>query len=325
MKEAMYYKKLDENCVSCSLCPHNCIITDGNVGICRVRKNEDGILYSLNYGKISSYGYDKIEKKPLFHFYPGSTIFSIGSFGCNLSCQFCQNHDIVYDSSYSYDIEAKDIISLAEENDSIGLAFTYNEPIVWYEYMLEIAKEIRKKGLKNILVTNGYINEEPLREILPYIDAMNIDLKSMDNKFYELICKGTLDPVLKTIGIASKSTHVEITNLLIQGANGEEDELEKIGKEIGKIDKTIPLHLNRYFPAYKMNLPPTDIENLIRGKEILNRYLDYVYIGNVFGIDNNSYCPRCGEKIIERNVHTSINSISNGKCVKCGKDINIKY
>lgn len=324
MREAMYYKKIDKNYVSCRLCPHFCTIAEGDIGKCRVRKNIDGTLYSLNYGKISSYGYDNIEKKPLFHFSPGSIVFSIGSFGCNLACDFCQNHEIVYESSYAGEIDDEGLIALAGKNDSIGIAFTYNEPIIWYEYMLDIAKKTHKLGLKNIMVTNGYINEEALREILPYIDAMNIDLKAMDDSFYKNICSASLEPVLKAIEIASKTTHVEVTNLLIEGANSELYEIEELGKKIASIDKTIPLHINRYFPAYKMTLPATTIHALVKSKEILKQYLDYVYIGNVFGQDNNTYCPSCGVKLIDRALEIKIDNIKEGKCTNCSSDIKIK-
>ncbi|MGO1470652.1 MAG: AmmeMemoRadiSam system radical SAM enzyme [Tissierella sp.] len=326
MKEAMHYDKLDKSYVKCNLCPHYCVIKDGDFGICRVRKNNGGSLYSLNYGKISSYGYDPIEKKPLFHFYPSSTIFSIGSFGCNLSCDFCQNYEMVYDSAYAKDIKYDEIIDLASENDSIGIAFTYNEPSIWYEYILDIAKQTHEIGLKNIMVTNGYINEEPLRELLPYIDAMNIDLKAINNSFYRDVCGGSLDPVLKTIEIAnSKGVHIEVTSLLIEGANSENEEMKTLGRKISTIDKSIPLHLNRYFPAYKMNLPATSLEMLTQSSEILKEYLDYVYIGNVRGIDKNTYCPSCDVKLIDRNIVTRLAEIKNGKCIKCGRGVNIKY
>lgn len=322
MKEAMYYKKLDNLYVNCRLCPHYCTIEDGQVGECRVRKNQDGSLYTLNYGKISGYGYDSMEKKPLYHFCPGSKILSIGSFGCNLACDFCQNHEIVYDESYAREIEDEDLVARAGENDSIGLAFTYNEPSIWFEYILDIGKMTHEKGLKNVMVTNGYINEEPLRDLLPFIDAMNIDLKSMKNSFYKDICKGSLEPVLKTIEIASKTTHVEVTTLLIEGANSNLEEIESLGKRLATIDKTIPLHLSRYFPAYKMSLGPTSLEVLFQGRDILKKYLDYVYIGNVFGMDNDTYCPNCNTKLIDRNLNKVI-GLKNNRCKNCGKHINV--
>ncbi len=322
MKEAMYYKKLKDLNVSCRLCPHYCTIADGELGECRVRKNEKGSLYSLNYGRISSYGYDSMEKKPLYHFYPGSKILSIGSFGCNLACDFCQNHEIVYDDSYARGVDSEDLVDLAGKNGSIGLAFTYNEPGIWYEYILDIGKKTHEKGLKNVMVTNGYINEKPLRELLPLIDAMNIDLKAMEDSFYKDICGASLEPVLKTIEIAAKKTHVELTTLLIEGANNDPHEIEKLGKKIASIDKSIPLHLSRYFPAYKMTLPATSIDVLLKSRDILREYLDYVYIGNVAGMDNNTYCPNCNNKLVDRDRNT-IENIRDSRCSNCNQEINI--
>lgn len=321
MKEAMYYEKRDNKYVSCKLCPHYCTIADGDLGKCRVRKNEDGVLYAMNYGKITSYAYDPIEKKPLYHFYPGSNIFSIGSFGCNLACDFCQNWEIVYDDSRAREIPDEEIIRLAKERDSIGLAFTYNEPSIWYEYILDLTKKTQAEKIKMVMVTNGYINEEPLKELLPHIDAMNIDLKSMDDSFYKSICKGTLDPVLNTIKLAAKSTHVEITTLIIGGENSDIDEIETLAKTIADIDRRIPLHLSRYFPAYKMKVPPTNVETLMRAKRICKKYLENVYVGNLAGVDKDTYCKDCHVKLIDRNGQARNIGIENGKCKNCGHDI----
>ncbi len=325
MKEAMYYKKGENKEVYCVLCPHYCKISDGNIGRCRVRKNIDGTLYTFNYGKVTSYSYDPIEKKPLYHFYPGSNIFSVGSFGCNFICEFCQNWEIVYNEHLIMDISEDDIIQLSKAKDSIGIAFTYNEPSIWFEYVLDISKKIKEEGLKNVMITNGYINEEPLRELLPYIDAMNIDLKSIEDSFYKSVCKGSIEPVIRTIEIASKETHVEVTTMLIEGENTSLDEIRRLAERISKIDPSIPLHLSRYFPAYKMKLPSTNIETLIQAKNIAKEYLDYVYIGNVWGIDNNSYCPKCHNKLIDRYPSREIVGIENGKCKKCQYTVNFKY
>lgn len=317
MKEALYYKGMKDH-VSCELCPHYCHIKEGKVGKCRVRKNIDGTLYTLNYGKITSYAYDPIEKKPLFHFHAGSNIFSVGSFGCNLACDFCQNWEIVYDDSFARELSDEDIITLATANNSIGIAFTYNEPSIWYEYMLQLSKKTKEKGLKNVMVTNGYINQKPLEELLPYIDAMNIDLKAIDDSFYRSFCKGTLDPVLNTIELAANSnTHIELTSLLIEGENSSDEQVGRLAERIAKIDKGIPLHLSRYYPAYKMNLPPTNVEIIMNAKRIAKEYLDYVYIGNVTGVDNNTYCPRCHAKLIDRNVYVENTGIENKRCKEC--------
>lgn len=325
-KEAMYYEKFEkENKVQCNLCPHKCTIEDGKVGLCKVRKNEEGTLYSLNYGKLTSYAYDPIEKKPLYHFKPGSKIFSIGSYGCNFNCQFCQNWEIAHGKTLTVEITDEDILKLAKANNSVGIAYTYNEPTIWYEYLLHLSKMIKNAGLLNTCITNGYINAEPLEELLPFIDAFNIDLKAMNNNFYNKICKARLEPVLQTIERVAKDTHVEVTTLLIEGKNDDLTEIEELSKYLSNIDKNIPLHINRYYPSFKMNLPPTSYDRLVEAKSIADKYLNYVYIGNVWGVDNNTYCPNCNTKLIQRCEENEIESIENGKCVKCDYPIKIIY
>jgi len=323
--ECLHYEKGDKNTVICNLCPHNCVIREGNIGICRVRRNVNGRLMALNYGKITSYAYDPVEKKPLYHFYPGKPILSIGSYGCNLSCDFCQNWEIAHDECLTMEIEKEDILLLSSSRGSIGIAYTYNEPSMSYEYIRGISKVIRKHGLKNVMVTNGYINEKPLMELLPYIDAMNIDLKAMTDQFYKKICKGSLKPVQETIKRAAQSTHVEITTLIIEGKNSSEKEMEALGQWIASIDENIPLHLSKYHPAYKMKLPETKYDALVKAKDIVKKYLNYVYIGNVWGVDNNTYCPSCHNRLINRHSNAEIIGIKDGNCVKCGNKINIVY
>ena len=228
MMEAMYYEKKSGNIVQCNLCPHKCTINNGDLGVCRVRKNIEGTLTSLNYGKITSCAYDPIEKKPLYHFYPGSNILSIGSFGCNFKCDFCQNWEIAHRKPWLTEMEDEDIILMAKSRGSIGIAYTYNEPIVSYEYVYHMCKLTKEHGLKNVLITNGYINPEPLQKLLPSIDAMNMDLKSIKEDYYKKYCKGRLEPVMKTIRMASKYTHVEITNLIVEGLNSTEEEIEEL-------------------------------------------------------------------------------------------------
>lgn len=323
--EAMYYAKEEDKVVQCKLCPHGCSIHNGDVGICRAKKNLEGRLVSLNYGKITSCAYDPIEKKPLYHFYPGSKILSIGSFGCNLKCDFCQNWEIAHGRSWMTEIEDEDIILLGKSRGSIGIAYTYNEPIISYEYVYRMCKLARDSGLKNILVTNGYINIEPLMDLLPFIDAMNIDLKSIREDYYKKICKGKVGHVMKTIEIASKFTHVEVTNLIVEGLNSSEEEVEELSGWLASIDKSIPLHLTKYHPAYKMNLSATSYDVLQRAKEIAQRHLDYVYIGNVMGIDNNTYCPQCSNELVSREMTTKIIGVDMNRCNKCGRRINIIY
>jgi len=281
-KVAMYWRLEQNGSIVCELCPHFCKIKTGQMGLCNVRYNAENVLYASNYGKIVSYAYDPIEKKPLNHFYPGSTIFSIGTFGCNLACRFCQNHELVAFNGLVTPAFDEQVLELAAQNGSIGIAFTYNEPTVWYEYVLDMSKKAHEKGLKTVLVTNGYINEAPLLELLPYIDAMNIDLKSMTNSFYESICGGTLSPVLRTIEICAKYTHVEITNLLIDGLNADQDELEAMCRWLAAINANIPLHISRYFPAHLLDVPKTRLETLALACDIAEKHLTNVSIGNAF-------------------------------------------
>ncbi|WAM33542.1 AmmeMemoRadiSam system radical SAM enzyme [Caldicellulosiruptor morganii] len=282
MVEARYYEKLENKKVKCRLCPHECVILPGNTGFCRARKNIDGKLYSLNYGYISSIAFDPIEKKPLYHFYPGSTILSIGTFGCSFRCLHCQNYEISQLTPSVFEVDTERLIELAKKDkDCIGIAFTYNEPTIWFEYVVDVAKRFKEEGFKTVLVTNGYLNEEPLLELLDVIDAANIDLKAFNDEFYKKVCSGDLESVKKFIEICSKKIHVEITTLIIPTLNDSEEEMENLAKWLSSIDDRIPLHLTRYFPRYKMTLPPTPKETLYRLREIAKKYLMYVYLGNI--------------------------------------------
>lgn len=279
----MYYQN-EENCIRCLLCPHKCAIKPGKSGRCSVRVNNDGVLQTINYGEITAIGLDPIEKKPLYHFYPGKNILSVGTFGCNFSCDFCQNYSIAQYKSESQYLSPDDLIKMCiEAENNIGIAFTYNEPSIWYEYIYETAKKLKEKypKFKVVLVTNGFIEKEPLEKLLPYVDAMNIDLKSFSQEYYRKVCGGDLAPVLRTIELASKHCHVEVTTLLVSDLNDSKEEVEKIAGFLGSINKDIPLHLSRYFPTYKMKQPPTDIKLMERRKKEAKRYLNYVYLGNV--------------------------------------------
>lgn len=323
MKEALYYTQKENNKVACHLCPRECIISEGKAGICRGRINHDGRLYAKTYGECSSIAMDPIEKKPLYHFYPGSQILSIGTIGCNLKCQFCQNWHISQDIVPTKQISPEDIAKYAEEYNSIGVAYTYNEPSIWYEFVLDTARVVKQRGLKNVLVTNGYINELPLLELLPYIDALNIDLKSMEETFYYDICgKGQLDPVLNTIKIAKDNgCWIELTNLIIPTLNDSVDQIDNlicwILEELGD---NVPLHFSRYFPQYKMNLPPTPISTLEKIYHQALQRLKYVYIGNACEIEgDNTYCPVCKQIVIKRKGYSiSQYNLKNGRCMGCG-------
>ena len=321
----MFYDKKEDS-IRCKLCPHNCILKENKFGVCNVRTVENNIGVSINYGEVTSANIDPIEKKPLYHYKPGENILSVGTFGCNMSCSFCQNYEISQQVPKSEYIDPDKLIDIIKTvNDNIGIAFTYNEPFMWYEYIYDVCKKIkgRNKDISTVLVTNGYVNKEPLEKILPYIDAMNIDLKGYTNKYYNNICGAKLEPVLETIDLASKYCHIEITTLMVRGKNDSIDEIENIAKFIASVDKNIPLHLSRYFPRYNLNNPPTDIESIIKARDIAKRYLNYVYIGNVAGVDNNTYCPDCNEKLLTRGIYTTTVHIDDNKCDNCGKDINI--
>ena len=282
MKLSLYYQSLDGKKVQCHLCPHNCVIQPDKAGICRQRKNIDGVLYSLNYGQVVSANLDPMEKKPLYHFYPGEKILSIGTNGCNLSCQFCQNWSISQQDSPAEEITPEDVVRMAKSYKARFIAYTYNEPFIWYEFVCETAKLAREAGLENVLVTNGYVTREPLEKILPFIDAMNIDLKSIRDEFYKKVCSGSVAEVLETIKRAVKSCHVELTNLIIPTLNDSEADLNGLVDWIyDNVGDSVPLHFSRYFPCYKMNIEPTPRETLKRAEAIAKKKLKYVYLGNM--------------------------------------------
>lgn len=314
-------KKHANEKVKCLLCPKGCIIAPGKIGFCRARKNIDGALYSVNYGQTASQPcLDPIEKKPLYHFYPGSLILSLGPNSCNLACQNCQNWAISQTETDTIPVTPEQLCELAQKTKSIGVAYTYTEPFTWYEFILEAAQMIKEAGLKNVLVTNGYVEEAPLKKLLPYIDALNIDIKSMDEKFYKNICHAELEPVLRTAESAGKISHVEITNLVIPELNDKKEDFEKLVNWIyKKLGPDTPLHFSRYFPNYKMKIPPTDIASLELAKKIAGNKLNYVYIGNISDVSaNTTYCPNCNNEVIKRSGY-SINKtgLKEGKCLKC--------
>lgn len=282
-KEALYYETSKDK-IHCLLCPHSCNISNGNSGRCKVRVNENGVLYTINYGEVTSIALDPISKKPLRYFKQGSKILSVGSYGCNFTCKFCQNYKISQFKADSQFISKEELLKLIiETENNIGIAFTYNEPSIWYEYVYDCAKYIKgyDKNLSVVLVTNGYLNKAPLESLLPYVDAVNIDLKSWKDSYYRQICGGTLSPVLESIKLASKYCHVEVTTLLVTGENDNLEEVEEIAKYIAEIDPYIPLHLSRYFPKYLMDAPATDIGFMIEAEKIANKYLKRVVLGNI--------------------------------------------
>lgn len=330
MKEASFYKQLDDNKVQCTLCSHFCTINDGERGKCSVRENKEGKLYSLVYGKAIATAVDPIEKKPLFNFLPGTYSYSVATMGCNFDCKFCQNSDISQPGReiYGRELAPEQIVKQAIENDCATIAYTYTEPTIFYEYALDTAILARKKGLKNIFVTNGFINPEPLKEISKYLDAANIDLKSFDDDFYREYVGARLQPVLDSIKMYHElGIFLEITTLIIPGKNDSSENLKQIAEFIASIDKNIPWHVSRFHPMYKMqDIDITPEKKLIEAVEIGKKAgLKYVYAGNLPGNDYEStFCPSCNAKLIDRYLYKikDIHSISD-KCNFCGEKINI--
>lgn len=316
---------LDDGRVKCILCPKECSLSKDQIGYCATRKNLDGKIVSLAYGKISAIALDPIEKKPLYHFKPGSHILSVGSFGCNLSCLFCQNHRISKEVPNMQLVSVEDLFKkVIDDKDGIGIAFTYNEPLINYEYVLETAMKIKKHNPEKsiILVTNGYINPEPLEILLDYVDGVNLDIKSMDKEFYKKICSGRLEYILRNVELINKKAHLEITNLIIGGYNDQNENIESLVKYISDIDKSIPLHFSRSFPAYRMPDIYTPESSVERAIEIGKKYLYYVYGGNMFIEDNNTYCKKCGKILIER---SSFGVSINNDLESCCFENNIVY
>ncbi len=331
MKRALYYEKLEKSIVRCTLCPNFCLIAEEEHGTCNVRINHDGILYTELFGKVASFGFDPIEKKPLYHFYPGSRILSIGTLGCNLKCKFCQNYrisQITLDDFENTKLYTADhIVKIARESEgNIGIAFTYNEPATFYEYMLEVAEIAKKFGLKTVMVTNGYINRQPLSDLLPFIDAFNVDIKAFSEGFYKGITQSHLAPVKKTIkAIAESDSHMELTNLVIPGLNDDYSEFEEmvrwIAEETG--DRTV-MHISRYFPSYHLQIEATPVNTMLDLYEIARKHLKYVYLGNIVDkTRETTYCDQCNSVLITRESYkTNITGLDNqGNCIVCGNHV----
>jgi pyruvate formate lyase activating enzyme len=326
--EARHYRKGREGRLECVLCPHNCSIAEGKTGICDVRGNSGGTLYSDIYGRVSSIAMDPIEKKPLYHFHPGTQILSIGTVGCNMKCSYCQNWHISQNTAASTSFyEPAAVVRSASREGSVGVAYTYSEPIVWFEYVMDCAKEARAAGLKNVMVTNGFVNPAPLEELLGLVDAMNIDLKTFRDETYRKFQKGRLQPVLDTITRVRGACHVELTTLVVTGINDDMAEMRDIIDWIASLDKTIPWHVSRYYPNYRHDAPPTDIAFIMNVYEEARRKLDFVYCGNIPGGANGSdtVCPSCGAIVINRRGYsTKVVALDNGRCAACGADLGIR-
>ena len=336
-REALLYEKLDKNRVRCNLCYRRCILKDGQVGICGVRKNEGGKLYTLIYGVVSSIALDPIEKKPLFHFYPKSLALSLGTWGCNFRCVHCQNWEISYEKlteetlSMSKLISPEELIKIAQRYNAGGIAFTYNEPTIWFEYTLDGSKLAKKNGLYTVYVTNGSITSEGLQLISPYLDAMSIDIKAFWEGSFKKITgvKGVKNILERSVEAKKMGIHVEIVTNVIPTINDSPKEMEELALWIrDNLGKKTPWHITRFYPYLKLShLPPTPVKTLEKIREIGERVgLQFVYIGNVLGHPyENTYCPNCKSLVVRRlGYEISEYHVKNGKCEFCGEDLNIR-
>lgn len=318
--------------IRCGVCNHYCKIKEGGEGLCGARQVKDGELLVNNYGLCVAAAMDPIEKKPLYHFYPGRDILSLGTWGCNFQCVFCQNWTLARGCAKSMAretqyLEPLDVLNLLEQkhSSSVGIAFTYNEPTIWFEYVYDTAKLVSQYGYKNVLVTNGFISPQALEQLAPYIDALNIDVKSFQDEFYQRYCKGSLQAVQETVEYCARNFHLEVTCLIIPTLNDTRQEIQEFVDWLASLNPDIPLHFSRYFPQYKLSLPPTPVETLTRVRRQAQRKLRYVYIGNVPGSTYaNTLCPRCSRVLIRRGGYRATNSGLNGRlCSKCAYKIHL--
>ena len=333
MEEALFWSVEQDLKVKCLLCPHECLIAPERTGICRVRKNLNGTLFSMVYGEPVACHSDPIEKKPLYHFYPGKQILSIGTFGCNFHCTFCQNYHLSQkgqESESRNKLQPEKLVrDAAAIPGNIGVAFTYNEPTVFYEYMLDIGEAVHSSGMKNAMVSNGFINPEPLERLLPVIDSFNIDLKSFNDHFYRKLTGGRLGPVLESLKtIVKAGKHLEITHLVIPGLNDSESEFLRLTDWIlNELGADVPLHLSRYFPAFELSIPPTPLSVIHHLASLATGKLHFVFTGNVNNNDfSSTFCPHCHASLIERQgYNVRVTGLTNeGKCMHCGAVLPIR-
>ncbi len=332
MKKALFWSKAKDEKIRCGLCNHHCVIPSGKRGICGVRENQDGELYSLVYGRLISQNADPVEKKPLFHFLPGTVSFSIATVGCNFRCRHCQNWQISqYPHIYNGDIAGEsatpaDVVSNALASGARSIAYTYVEPTIFYEMAVDTARLAHREGIKNIFVSNGYMSTDVARELASVLDGINIDLKAFTDRFYKEICGARLQPVLDNIRLMHElGVWVEVTTLVIPGWNDSEDELREIARFVKSVSASIPWHVSAFYPTYKLtDSPPTPASTLIRAREIgLEEGLRFVYQGNIPGSGGeNTNCPACGTELIKRHGYAILgNVLADGKCPNCGEVI----
>jgi len=315
-----FFEIADEGRIQCTLCPNNCLIAPGKFGACRVRTNSGGTLELPFYGRLSAVAIDPIEKKPLYHFHPGASILSVGFVGCSFHCPFCQNHHIAHDTSYPTEmVSPQQLIELCEQRGSFGVAYTYSEPIVHLEYVLDTAAAARQRGLKNVLVSNGYINPEPAEQLLDLMDAANIDFKSWNPAFYREEIGGKVEQIKRFIEQAYGRISLEVTTLVIPTKNDSLEEIESITGFLASLSPDIPYHLSAYYPQYRYSIPPTPASTLRELAEAARKHLNYVYLGNVGMEETNTLCPNCGSLLVRRRGYSvSVKGIADGKCRQCG-------
>lgn len=328
---AKWWHKNNNNKIVCTLCPRYCELSEGQKGFCYVRENIDGVLYSTGYGKPTGFAVDPIEKKPLFHFYPGSKILSFGTAGCNLGCKFCQNwhtSKAKIDETYSVNATARDVIEIAKKYNSKSIAFTYNDPTIFGEFVIDVSKLARKEGIKTVMVTAGYICKEARKEIYEYIDAANVDLKAFTDEFYHKYTYSHLSDILDTLLWLKNETSVwiELTTLLIKGLNDSNEEIAKMCDWIiENLGDSVPHHFTAFHPAFKMtDIDRTSPEILFSARNIaLKKGIKYVYCGNISDEESSiTYCPGCGKSLIRRGWHSVFsNNIIEGKCKYCDTKI----
>lgn len=322
------FKRINEK-LECQVCPHNCKLSPGQTGICGVRRNTGENIELITYNVLSGYAVDPVEKKPLYHFFPGHNILSLGSYGCNMRCDFCQNYQIsqnVPKSIIPYITISRIIKDALSTGNNIGIAFTYNEPVVWFEFMRDIALAAKREGLKCVMVSNGYVSQGLLDEILNFIDAFNIDLKAFNNTFYRNLTGAELEPVKESLKkIAGSGKHMEVTTLIIPGQNDNEREMVSQTEWMaGELGADTPFHLSRYFPTYKRNDPSTSEDSLKKLSEIASKNLNYVYVGNsTSDTGHNTSCAVCGTVVTVRSGYKTrlMNLDEEGKCLNCGNSI----
>ncbi len=317
----------------CLLCPQRCRIAEGEAGFCGARKVMQGELYTATYGLCAAVHWDPVEKKPLYHFHPGRPILSLGTLGCNFSCSFCQNWSLARGNPETETgclrLSPEQVLQMLRREggpeEVLGVAYTYNEPTVWYEFIFDTARLLHSHGYRNVMVTNGFISREALLQLLPFIDAFNIDVKAFSDHFYRRYCRGMRRPVLKTVELAASRSHVEVTCLLIPTLNDDPAEIEALSDWLAEINPNIPLHFSRYFPRYEMNLPPTPLETLKQARELAQKKMNFVYLGNVeLPGSSDTVCPSCGALLIRRSGYrTVLAGLEGRRCRGCGSDIPI--